>query len=91
MKHVIVAVRDRAADTFGRPFFVSAVGQAIRSFSDEVNRADKDNPLWNHPEDFDLYELGSFDDDSGDLVSIKPRMVCVGKDARVKPSGSTVQ
>lgn len=80
MKHVVVSVRDRAADTFGRPFFVSAVGAAIRSFADEVNRADKDNPLFNHPEDFDLYEVGSFDDDSGGLVAIQPRMVAVGKD-----------
>jgi len=84
MKHVMVAVRDRAADTFGRPFFVAAVAQAIRSFSDEVNRADKDNQLFNHPEDFDLYEVGSFDDDTGDLVAIKPRMVAVGKDLRSK-------
>jgi len=84
MKHVVVAVRDRAADTFGRPFFVAAVGAAIRSFSDEVNRADKDNQLFNHPEDFDLYEIGTFDDDSGDLVAVKPRMVAVGKDLRTK-------
>jgi len=83
MKQVVVSVRDRAADTFGRPFFVVAVAQAIRSFSDEVNRADKDNPLFNHPEDFDLYELASFDDDSGLFVALsQPRMVAVGKDLK---------
>lgn len=83
MKHVVVAVRDRAADTFGRPFFVAAVGQAVRSFSDEVNRPDKDNQLFNHPEDFDLYEVGTFDDDVGLLVGLdRPRMVAVGKDMK---------
>jgi len=84
MKHVVCAVRDRASDTFGRPFFVIAIGQAIRSFTDEINRASADNSFNSHPEDFDLYEIGTFDDDSGDLVSIKPRMVAVGKDVRVK-------
>lgn len=84
MRHIVVSVRDRAADTFGRPFFVSAVGAAVRSFVDEVNRADKDNPLFAHPEDFDLYEIGHFDDDSGDIVAVKPRMVAIGKDVKVK-------
>jgi len=84
MKHVVCAVRDRASDTFGRPFFVRTLGEANRSFIDEVNRASADNQLYAHPEDFDLYEIGSFDDDSGDLVAIKPRMVAVGKDVRVK-------
>lgn len=84
MKHVVVSVRDRAADTFGRPFFVPAIGSAIRAFTDEVNREAPDNPVYNHPEDYDLYEVGTFDDDSGDLVPSKPRMVAVGKDVRIR-------
>lgn len=83
MKHVVVSVRDRAADTFGRPFFVAALGAAIRAFSDEVNRESADNAIFHHPEDFDLYEVGSFDDDTGDLVAVQPRMVAVGKDIRM--------
>lgn len=84
MKHFVMSVRDRAADTFGRPFFVAKIGQATRSFSDEVNRAAADNPLFAHPEDFDLYEVGTFDDDTGDLEACAPRMVAVGKDMKVK-------
>jgi len=65
MKLVLCSVKDRAADAYGRPMFVPSVGVAIRSFSDEVNRKDQENQLFNHPDDFDLYELGEFDDNTG--------------------------
>lgn len=84
MKRIVMAVRDRAADTYGSPFFVVAVGQGVRSFSDEVNRAAPDNQLYMHPEDFDLYELGSFDDSSGTFETDVPRMRAIGKDVSIK-------
>jgi len=64
---IVVSVKDRAADAFMRPFFVPRAEMAIRSFTDEVNRAAADNPIYQHPEDYDLYELGIFDEDSGQL------------------------
>lgn len=63
MKHVVCSVYDRAAQFYGRPFFVVAAGQATRSFRDEVNRSDSE--MGKHPEDFDLWQLGVFDDNSG--------------------------
>lgn len=81
MKLIICSVRDRAADVFGQPFYTPALGQAIRSFSDEINRADEKSTLFNHPEDFDLYELGSYNDaDASFELLEKPRQVAVGKD-----------
>lgn len=65
----VVAVRDRALDAFMRPFFVPSVGMAIRSFQDEVNRADKENAIYNHPEDYDLFHIASFDEDTGVFVN----------------------
>jgi hypothetical protein len=38
---------------------------AVRSFMDEVKREAPDNPLNMHPEDHDLYELGTWDDATG--------------------------
>lgn len=85
MKILIVSVRDRAADTFGRPFFATARGQAIRAFTDEINRRADDNQLYNHPEDFDLYEVGTFDDDFGIVQGLDQSvMICVGKDVSTK-------
>lgn len=80
MKMIVVSVRDRAAVSFGRPIFAHATGQAIRSFQDEINRVDADNPMSRHPEDYDLYELGSFDDQTGQFENQGPRQIAVGKD-----------
>lgn len=62
MKQVIVCVRDKKVDAFGRPFFVPSAGAAIRSFDDEVNRVDPDNQMNKHSSDFALYEIGVYDD-----------------------------
>lgn len=79
MRYKIVAIRDRAADAFGVPNFVVAVGAAIRTFGDECNN--KESPLGQHPEDFDLYSLGEFDDaDASFIAEGPPRQIAVGKD-----------
>ena len=68
MLQFVVSVKDRAADVFNRPFLVPHRNVAVRDFTDEVNRAAADNPLNKHPDDFDLYILGTFDDNSGAFV-----------------------
>lgn len=80
----VLSVRDRATDSFANPFFVPAIGVAIRSFSDEVNRPD--SPLNAHPEDYDLYLVGEFDADAGHLAPCDPRQVAIGKDVKRPPS-----
>lgn len=81
MIYIVLAVRDRAANAFMRPIFVNTVGQAVRSFSDEVNRAAPDNAMHGHPEDFDLYELGKYDEETGRFECLEsPRQVAIGKD-----------
>lgn len=76
----IMAVRDRAADVFGVPHFQVSLGAAIRSFGDEINREAENNAFYRHPEDFDLYELGTFDDQDGSFVTQVPKQVAIGKD-----------
>lgn len=63
MRHIICAVRDRQLDAFMRPFAAQSRGQAIRSFTDETNRPDSE--LNKHPEDYELYQLAEWDDDTG--------------------------
>lgn len=78
----VVTIRDRSADVYGQPSYTTAIGIAIRSFSDEINRADPGNMLHKHPYDFDLYHLGSYDDSTGNIVmnDAGPRMIAIGKD-----------
>lgn len=80
MIYRIVAVRDRAADVYGQPTCVASLGAAIRGFGDEINRPADNNQFHKHPEDFDLYEIGSYDDATAELTPIRPRQVAVGKD-----------
>jgi len=76
----VVSVKDRAADVFNRPFFVPHRNVAIRDFTDEVNRAAGDNQLNKHPDDFDLYLLGEFDDTRGVFVNNEPQVLVRAKD-----------
>lgn len=79
-KIIVCAVRDRAVDAFLRPIFVAHIGQAKRQFRDEINRKEPGNSLNKHPEDYDLYEMGEFDENTGLFATGTPRMVEVGKD-----------
>lgn len=85
MKLSIASVKDRAADAYGRPMFVPSTGVAIRSFSDEINRNDSDNQLYNHPDDFDLYEFGEFDDNTGVFeLHEQPKLLSLGKQVKIQ-------
>lgn len=84
MRYKVLTVRDRAIDAYGQPFFSTSVGGAVRSFADEINRAADGNQLHKHPEDYDLFLLGEFDDESGEFESHRPQQVAVGKDLLIK-------
>ena len=80
MMHFVVSIKDRAAEVFNRPFFVPHRNVAIRDFTDEVNRVAGDNQLNKHPDDFDLYLLGEFDDSRGAFVNNEPQVLVRAKD-----------
>lgn len=73
------SIKDRATDAFMRPFFAQAIGQAVRMFMDEVNNPQGD--IFKHPDDYDLYHLGTFDDNTGQLQMNPegPKQVAIGK------------
>jgi len=75
----VCTVRDVAAEAYLNPLFVRSKGEAIRSFSDEVNN--KDSMLGKHPSDYVLFYLGTYDQDSAkfDLTS-SPESLGVGTD-----------
>lgn len=76
----IYTVRDRAADVYGTPFFMPSHGQAIRSFADEINNPRDGNTLNRHPQDFDLYALGEYDDQTGTFTTNTPKQIAIGAD-----------
>lgn len=80
----IFAVRDSATSQFGTPMFLISDGQAVRSFSDEVNRKDAQNQLYTHPDDFELFGLGQYDVASGEFKTVNPVSVVTGKSVKVR-------
>lgn len=86
MRYVVCAVRDRAANTFGTPFYSVAVQSALRNFQDAINNSQDGNVMNHHPEDFDLYHLGYFHDSNGKFECLEsPVQLAVGKDVVMKP------
>lgn len=84
MKTFIVAIRDGASQAYMPPSFVPSVGVALRAFRDEVNRADKDNLFYNHPEDVEMFLLGEFDPETAAFeLEAVPKSIIRGLDCVV--------
>ena len=77
MKLFLICVRDRAINAFLKPFFLTHLGGAERAFADEVNNPQSE--LNKHPEDYDLFQLGTFDDGTGLFEVGVPRQISIGK------------
>jgi hypothetical protein len=74
----IVLVRDIKADAYHNPMFVNSLGGAIRAFGDECVKTDG-NPMATHPEDYEMYHFGEFDELTGTFNLLdKPVQLAVG-------------
>lgn len=67
MKLQCYAIYDNKAKAFVAPFFMINDAVAIRAFSNSAN--DPENMICKYPNDFCLYNVGCFDDDTAGLVS----------------------
>ncbi len=56
----IFSVYDSKAEAYLPPFFFASTGQAVRAFADNCN--EENSMLCKHPEDYTLFELGTWDD-----------------------------
>lgn len=70
----VFSVRDMVAETYGQPFYAPTTAAAIRSFS-QLSR-DPQSQLYASPADFYLYQIGTFDVDTGLLQGL-PALVQV--------------
>lgn len=86
MKLQVFAIKDRAIAGFMQPFFAHTIGAAVRAFQDGMN--DPQTPMAKHPEDYDLWHLGEWDDQTGDFYRnpgtknmevIWPQQIAIGK------------
>lgn len=63
----LFSILDTKASIYMQPFCCSTNAVALRHFSDSVNTAD--SPFHKHPEDYILFEIGRFDDQTGEIIS----------------------
>lgn len=75
MQHQIFSIRDAKAEAYMQPFYSQAKGAAIRAVADIVN--DHQHPTGKHPEDYHLFHLGMWDDQTGTFELFpQPEPVC---------------
>lgn len=80
MKMLVFSVYDEKAEFFGNPFFVTAPGQATRMFADLSK--DKQTTVGNHPEDFTLYQVGTWNNTEAKLDSLAtPKFIAKATDS----------
>lgn len=83
MKLQVCAVKDLAADIYGNPFVVSHIGIAIRNFQDALNNPDA-GAMHKHPDDFDLYHIGEYNDENAKIETYEPERIASGKQLNMK-------
>lgn len=65
MKTAICAVYDMTANLYGAPFSATNEQVAIRQFQAELTNVQANGPMQTHPQDFKLFALGTFDNETG--------------------------
>lgn len=68
MELKIFSIRDQKSEVFNTPWYKTTHGEAERDFRSAVN--DEKTFLYKHPEDFDLYFLGTYDDNTGKFQTL---------------------
>lgn len=61
----IYSIYDRQLAAYANPFFSPTHGSALRAFADHVN--ENGTPANKHPEDYELYFIGNFNDQAGQI------------------------
>lgn len=69
---LLMSLKDLKAEQFGKPFTAITIGTAARDIQDMLNSGEKNNMLVSHPHDFELYHIGNFDDDAGEITAHNP-------------------
>lgn len=67
----VFALLDTKVSAFGTPFFMTHVGHAVRAVVELAQ--DQSTTVARYPNDFHLYELGAFDDQTGAFELMNPQ------------------
>ncbi|AXL15422.1 nonstructural protein [Microviridae sp.] len=74
MIYLVFSIYDSKAEAFLPPFILPKKAMALRTFSDCVNS--DSHQFGSNPEDYTLFELGSFNDESGQYLLHRTVISC---------------
>lgn len=75
----IYTVKDEMTGNFLNPTTIKTDQEAIRMFKYQINNT----AIWtDNPEDFSLYKVGTFDDETGTIIGITPEKICGGRSVK---------
>lgn len=84
------AVYDSGADLWNSPFFMRTQAEAVRAFGSLSQ--DLKTQIGQHPGDFVLYFIGTYDDNSGRMEALdEPQVISVAADLLKPPSEDVAQ
>lgn len=74
----VFTIRDIKAGAYLPPFLVKTTGLAHRSFQDAANNSDHD--FNKYPSDYELFELGTFNDEDASFSLSSPKSLGLALD-----------
>jgi len=72
MKLKVFSIYDSKVGAYMKPFYAHSAGEAMRTVVDASSG--QDNMLSRHPGDFTLFELGVYDDQSGQFAQLEAKI-----------------
>ena len=76
MVYGVFSIYDDKASVYLPPFVAKTVGEADRLFDSVIK--DSDSTIASYPADHSLYQIGSYNDDSGLIESVVPQFISKG-------------
>jgi long-subunit fatty acid transport protein len=76
MKLNVYSIYDSGIEAYAQPFLMQTDGQAIRAFQDNVN--DEKSTIYNHADQFTLFKIAEYDDQTGKMENIENKSLGVG-------------
>lgn len=86
----VYTIHDSAVKAFVTPHFARSHGEAERNFRAAVND-EKNGHLYNSPENFTLFHIGEYDDETGIISSRAPESILSGVQVKQSLSDSERQ
>ena len=80
----VFCIHDVKAGAYLPPFFLPQVAMAARTFADCVN--DPTHAFGKNPQDYTLYHLGSYDDNTAEIILQEKRSIGNGMEFKQEKS-----